>query len=206
MTSSFPGQKAQSRSRVGEDVIRISVKEESRITSQRWCTYKVSSQVTPKLFFHTMTKGMSMIYPTRNERLAWIHGEQNGNLEEISLRMSVSSRWGSWTRPLLHVITGNDLMTCRCIRRGRLRSMGFELRRQSTDWKTKTDMTQPWEVLIQRKAVIYKHARGITEVVWQLPRPQKDGCSNMSGSAQVLGQEWRLTQESEGKAKIHHPG
>lgn len=35
MTSSFPGQKVQLQSQMDDDVIRISEKEESRITSQR---------------------------------------------------------------------------------------------------------------------------------------------------------------------------
>ena len=35
VTSSFPGQKVQSESQVDEDVIKISEKEESTITSQR---------------------------------------------------------------------------------------------------------------------------------------------------------------------------
>lgn len=170
---------------------------------QRWCMCKVSGQVTSKVFFPIMTKGRrSKTYPTMNERPAWIHGEWNGHLEDISFRVSVSCGGGS------RIIAPCE--KCRCIRHNRLEGVGFELRRQSTDWET---MTEIWHSFGK---VWYRERQCSVSVPGELLtscdscqdpiRMDSATCIRLSGSEQVPGQEWRLTQESEGETKIHHTG
>lgn len=99
--------------------------------------------------------------------------------------MSVSSGWGSWTRLLLHVKSGNDLMTCGCIRTGRLEGMAFEgskalTKKQRLRYDTTLGSSDT------ERVIFHNGARRITEVLWQLPRPQKDRLSNTQQVIRVI--------------------
>lgn len=185
------------------NVIRISEKEESRITKQRWCTYQILSQVTWKLLFPTIIGGTgSKIYPPGMKGWCEYMGSRTEILRQYPPRVSVSQQW--MRKPGHGVALSekeqwlNDLWIHKEWRTIRYGIWAAEAKHwlKNKDWV----MAQSWESLTQRRAVFPSSVKRITITVWKLQNPRNmDSATNIrligSEMWEVKNGDWHRSQK-----------